>query len=164
VLLSQARASPSAGHWTTGITSNKAAIFAATTNDDGFIFGKYCYFSSKTCSWYVALDMGCEQDTFYPVLASSNKGAASFTLKCVGKIDEKLYSFVFTNWKDLESLIMTGERLGVVTPLQSDQFRVYRFALDGLVATSGEVERDFFAEVSKTGQASKASTTASETL
>ncbi len=163
-ILTPGYAAPSAGHWFTGMTSNKAAVYAATANDDGFVFGQYCYFSEKSCSWYVALDMGCEQNSTYPILASTDKGAATFTLKCIGKMDESHYTYVFTNWKDLEALIMTGARLGIATPLQSDQFRVYRFSLDGLVATTGEVEKDFFAAVTDKGKTRNVSSTSSETL
>ena len=158
-------AAPSAGHWSTGMTKDKSAIYAATTNDDGFVFGKYCFFSSKTCSWHVVLDMGCDNSATYPVLASTEKGASSFELKCMGKLDESHYEYVFTDWKELESLVNKGARLGVVTPLQSDQFRVYRFLLDGLPEMTKEVESDFVAAVNpKNGSSKKVSSTTSETL
>jgi hypothetical protein len=161
----QGIAVPSAGHWITGITDGKSAVYAATLNDDGFVFGKYCFFASKTCSWHVALDMSCDADATYPVLASTDKGASTFSLKCVGKMDDTHYEYVFTNWKDLEKLVNKGDRLGIVTPLQSDQFRVYRFILDGLAQTTGTVESDFFSAVNpKNGSTKPVSSTTSETL
>jgi len=158
-------AAPSAGHWSTGMTLDKSSIYAATTNDDGFVFGQYCFFSSKTCSWHVVLDMGCDNNATYPVLASTDKGASTFELKCVGKLDASHYEYVFTNWKELESLLDKGERLGIVTPLQSDQFRVYRFLLDGLTEMKQEEEGAFVAATKPNNiSPKKVSNTTSETL
>jgi hypothetical protein len=161
----QCFSAPSAGHWSTGMTNGKSAVYAATSNDDGFVFGKYCFFSSKTCSWHVALNMSCNTDATYPVLASTEKGASAFSLICVGKMDDTHYEYVFTDWKGLEQLVSHGDRLGIVTSLQSDQFRVYRFLLDGLPQTTSEVETDFFSAVTpKNSSTSNILSTASETL
>ena len=156
------------GHWSTGATSDKSGVYAATANDDGAVFGKYCYFSTKDCSWHIAVDMVCEKGAFYPVLANSNKGAASLVLQCVGPMTgNDLYQYVFNNWKDVEKIIKTGSRLGIATPLQSDQFKVYRFLLDGMTQSTDSVETPFFAAVApKNGKSTKkpTNTTTSEIL
>ena len=46
-----ARAESTFGHWTTGVVTNNAGVYAATINDSGAILGEYCYFSSKSCTW-----------------------------------------------------------------------------------------------------------------
>jgi hypothetical protein len=136
------------GHWSTGATSDKSGVYAATANDDGAVFGKYCYFSTKNCSWHIAIDMVCEKDAYYPVLANSDKGATSLVLRCVGPMTgNNLYQYVFNNWKDVEKTIKTGSRLGIAMPLQSDQFKVYRFLLDGMTQSTDSVETPFFAAV-----------------
>ncbi len=136
------------GHWFTGATSDKSGVYAATANDDGAVFGKYCYFSTKDCTWDIAIDMVCEKGAYYPVLANSDKGATSLVLQCVGPMTgNKFYQYVFNDWKDVEKIIKTGSRLGIATPLQSDQFKVYRFLLDGMTQSTDSVETSFFAAV-----------------
>jgi hypothetical protein len=156
------------GHWFTGATNNKSGVYAATANDDGAVFGKYCYFSTKVCTWDIAVDMACEKSAFYPVLASSDKGATSLVLQCVGPMTgSNLYQYVFNNWEDVEKLIKTGSRLGIATPLQSDQFKVYRFLLDGMTQSTDSIETPFFAAVAANNSKSTTkprSTTTSEVL
>ncbi len=135
------------GSWTTGVIDNSGGLYAATINDSGAIFGEYCYFATKNCLWLIAVDSKCIKDQEYPVLANTDKGAASFTLHCNGVEKNGLYSFSFRNWKDLELMIRAGERLGIATPMQSDQFKVYRFLLNGLNASTQNIEGSFFAAV-----------------
>lgn len=136
------------GHWSTGATSDKSGVYAATANDDGAVFGKYCYFSTKDCSWHIAIDMACEKEAYYPVLLNSDNGAASVMLQCVGPMKgSNLFQYVFNNWKDVEKIVKTGSRVGIATPLQSDQFKVYRFLLDGMTQATDSVETPFFAAV-----------------
>jgi hypothetical protein len=147
------------GRWSTGVTGDKSGVYASTVNDEGSVFGEYCYFSTKICSWNIAIDMVCEKDAYYPVLANSDKGAASLMLQCVGPMtgNSLYYQYVFNNWKDVEKLIKTGSKLGIATPLQSDQFKVYRFLLDGMTQSTASVETPFWAAVAANG--GKSSTT-----
>jgi hypothetical protein len=65
----------------------------------------------------------------------------------VGRQENGLYSFGFKNWQDLELLLKSGARIGIATPMQSDQFKVYRFLLDGLTQSTKSIEEPFFAAV-----------------
>ena len=145
-----AQADTTYGHWTTGATGDKGAIYAATANDSGAIFGEYCFFSSKVCSWHLALDMKCEKGADYPVLANSDKGAMSLVLTCVGETSAGFYQFVFKNWQQVENIAREGSMIGIATPLQADQFKVYRFLLDGLNQSTRSVESAFFGSVGAT--------------
>jgi hypothetical protein len=148
LLAPRAHSDTTFSHWSTGATSDKSGVYAATANDDGAVFGKYCYFSSKNCTWNIAIDMACEKGAYYPVLANSEKGAASLVLQCVGPMTgNNLYQYVFNNWKDVEKIIKTSSKLGIATPLQSDQFKVYRFLLDGMTQSTDSVETPFWAAV-----------------
>jgi hypothetical protein len=142
-----ARAESTFGHWTTGVVTNNAGVYAATINDSGAILGEYCYFSSKSCTWTLGVDLSCDKDHSYPVLANTDKGAAYFDIVCVGRQENGLYSFGFKNWQDLELLLKSGARIGIATPMQSDQFKVYRFLLDGLTQSTKSIEEPFFAAV-----------------
>lgn len=156
------------GHWFTGATNDKNGVFAVTANDEGAIFGKYCFFATKNCSWHLAIDMVCEKDAYYPVLANTDKGAANLVLQCAGPmVGNKLYEYVFNNWKDVEKILTAGSKLGIATPLQSDQFKVYRFLLDGMSQSTDSVETPFFASVAASNNKSTRtvkSTTSSEIL
>lgn len=138
------------GSWTTGVIENSAGVYAATMNDSGAILGEYCYYATKTCQWIIAVDSTCVKEQEYPVLANTDKGAASFTLHCNGLQANGLYSFSFRDWKDLETMIRAGARLGIATPMQTDQFKVYRFLLNGLNASTQNIEGPFFAAVKAT--------------
>lgn len=168
LLVPMAHSDATFGHWSTGATTDKGAVYAATANDDGAVFGKYCYFATKSCSWHIALDMVCEKDSYYPVLANSDKGAANLVLQCVGPMTgSNFYQYVFGNWKDVEKIITASSRLGIATPLQSDQFKVYRFLLDGMSQSADSIETSFFAAVAGNNSKSTAkpkNSTTSEVL
>jgi hypothetical protein len=135
------------GHWTTGEIQNNAGLYAATMNDSGALLGEYCFNATKVCQWKVGVDSVCEKGAEYPVLANTDKGAASFILVCDGQQTNGLYAFTFKNWKDLEGMIKAGERLGIATPMQIDQFKVFRFQLDGLNAAIKSMESTFVANL-----------------
>jgi len=151
------------GHWTTGKVSNDSGMYAATMNDSGAILGEYCYYSSKSCTWTLAVDSTCEKDHSYPVLANTDKGAAYFDIVCLGRQENGLYTFGFKNWKDLEGLLKSGMRIGIATPMQSDQFKVFRFLLDGLIDSTKSMEKPFLASINskgwKRGEASNSTVT-----
>ncbi len=147
VLTNSARADGSVGHWTTGTLNNHRGVYSATMNDSGALLGEYCFYGSKTCSWMLAVDTACEKDHVYPVLANTDQGAAYFDLVCNGLQENGLYSFYFKNWQDLEHLLKSGARIGIATPMQADQFKVFRFLLDGLSESTKSMEIPFFAAV-----------------
>jgi hypothetical protein len=93
----------------------------------------------------LAIDSVCEKDSSYPVLANTDKGAAHFDIVCLGQVANGMYSFGFKNWQELEHILKTGERIGIATPMQSDQFKVFRFLLDGLTQSTKVIETSFFA-------------------
>jgi hypothetical protein len=95
----------------------------------------------------------CAINRFHLLLAQAyltllRQGAAHLMLQCVGPVNgNSLYRYVFNNWKDVEKIIRNGSKLGIATPLQSDQFKVYRFLLDGMAQSTNSIETSFFAAV-----------------
>lgn len=155
------------GSWTTGVVTNNTGVYAATISDSGAVLGEYCYFSSKSCTWTLAVDTSCDKDHSYPVLANTDKGAAYFDIVCLGRQESGLYSFGFKNWRDLERLLKSGNRIGIATPMQSDQFKVFRFLLDGLTLSTKSIEDPFFAAIAsspKSKRGEPANSTVTDTL
>jgi hypothetical protein len=154
------------GHWETGILDDKSASYAATVSDSGEVFGEFCNFASKTCNWILAVSNKCDTNDVYPVLGNTDKGAAHFEVVCLGaNSDGTKYRYGFKSWQELEKLIRTGSRFGIATPMQSDQFRVFRFWLDGLNASTKSMEGPFFAAVAPDkGSGRPKTSTVSETL
>jgi hypothetical protein len=133
------------GDWHVGMQSGGLGPFASTVNDSGLVLGEYCYFKSKTCLWLVSGDSTCDDGAKYLALGNTDQGAASFTLECSGKQEENgHYVMLFQDWKSLEALMQKSSRLGLAVPMQSDQFKVWRFSLDGMQKSQSLMESAFF--------------------
>lgn len=120
------------GKWHTGTTnSGEKLFFAVTANDSGNLLGQYCSPSTGNCIWLLGMNASCKEGDQYPVLANSDKGAAHILVYCNAKLDNGLYSYVFTDFDTVNDFVMKGSKIGFAVPLQSDQFRVVRFDLIG---------------------------------
>lgn len=138
------------GDWVVG--RGNGFLYASTINDSGLALGEYCYSSSKKCTWLLAIDSTCNDGDKYPTLGNTDEGAASLVLECGGKLeDPQRYVLVFQDWKSLESLMQKSTRLGLAVPMQSDQFKVYRFSLDGMKKAQAIMETAFFSNVAPKG-------------
>ena len=140
------------GHWTTGVTTDKSAVYAATVNDSGELLGEYCSFSSKACGWVLSVDSACDKDQHYPVLVNTGHGAAQFELVCTGQLGSGKYVYAIKNSKELEELFKTGATVGIASPMQADQFKIFKFVLDGYAPATAEMESPFFAAVGTDGK------------
>lgn len=154
------------GSWVSGSMADNSGFYAATVNDSGDVFGEYCSFESKSCFWVLAVDSGCEKNSVYPTLGNTDKGAASLELVCAGPGESK-WRYTFQNWKELESLVKQGTRLGLAMPMKADEFRVHRFLLNGLIAATTMTENTFAAALNARnpdGQGRIKQNTATDTL
>ncbi len=89
------------GDWGTGTSDDKAFMYAATLNDSGELFGEYCYFSTKQCSWYLMLHTACNSGAKYVVLANSDSSAVPLGMECRGKTKNGLFSDNISDWKNV---------------------------------------------------------------
>jgi hypothetical protein len=122
----------SLGDWRTGVTMNGKEFFAYTLNDSGQAFGEWCSVDSGSCTWMIGMSFGCDKNFAYPVLANSDAEAESLSMNCSGTIeDTDLSRYAFTDFKSVKSLLKDAHVVGFAIPMQSDQFRVIRFSLDG---------------------------------
>jgi hypothetical protein len=120
------------GDWRTGVTTNGKEFFAYTQNDNGQAFGEWCSVDSGSCTWMIGMSFACDKDFAYPVLANSDAEAESLSMNCSGTIeDTDLSRYAFTDFKSVKSLLKDAHVVGFAIPMQSDQFRVIRFSLDG---------------------------------
>lgn len=133
LLLSPFAQAEQAGAWTTGVTNDGEAVYAATVNDSGNVLGQYCFPGADSCIWFLGMRTACEEGSTYPVLANSDSGAAHISVYCSDQVDAGLYRYVFSEFDQIDELVRKGMRVGFAVPLQSDNFRVVRFDLTGSV-------------------------------
>jgi hypothetical protein len=121
------------GDWAVGVLEDKTATYAATVNDSGALLSEVCLLESGTCFWVLVMDIRCEGDHQFPLLGSTASGATSLTVTCGGAAEKSkgTYRYVFTDWKNFESLIEDSRLVSFAFPLESEQFRVVRFSLSG---------------------------------
>jgi hypothetical protein len=118
--------------WFFGITRSGAALYAATVNDSGRVLGQYCYQESNDCVYLLGITTSCTQGNKYPVLVNSNIGSSTMSVYCNGRLGESNnYQYVFTDFKSIHDTVLKAMRVGFAFPLQSDDFTVIRFSLNG---------------------------------
>ena len=103
---------------------------------------------STECVWGLINNNACEIGHTYFALANTDQGAAPLEITCSGQLQENgkaIFAYVFSDWEQLESLIRKGTKLAIAVPMQSDQFTIWRFSLDGMTAAVDKMEADFVA-------------------
>ncbi|MCW5668161.1 MAG: hypothetical protein KIT86_00780 [Hydrogenophaga sp.] len=117
--------------WVAGDIDGKEGVYAVTQNDDGEIFGRYCYFEDKTCVWLVTNPLRCEPGASYPALATS-KDSAHVEVVCWGKSPtSNVYRYFVKPYDIVEGLVNDGGILGIAVVAKNGNFRVSRFDLNG---------------------------------
>lgn len=120
--------------WHAGVMSENEGVYAGVTNDNGVIFGRYCYFKDNSCVWLLANNLTCKPGEDYPALATA-RTSAHVTLACGGKSEDNQYTRYFLKPFDtVEALVLEGGTLGVAVVADSGNFRVFRFDLRGAKA------------------------------
>ena len=57
---------------------------ASTSNDNGYIFGVWCYSSvAENCAVQIAVDITCEENSRIPVLINADTGATYVSASCI---------------------------------------------------------------------------------
>jgi len=133
--------------WGVVQANDGSSVSAVTVLSDQAAFGEWCFFSSKTCTWELLINVECIVGEQHLVLANSTSAYSALKIRCLGKPPQQdLYAYAF-NWKDLEDLIRSPTNVSKVAfamPIRNSEFRVIRFSLDGLRESTGMVERRFF--------------------
>lgn len=117
--------------WEAGEIDGKEGIYAVTANEDGALFGRYCYFKDQSCVWLMTSTLRCTPGASYPALASS-QDATNIQVVCGGPAAQGLgYRYFLTPYDSVEGLVEAGGILGIALVAQSGTFRVSRFDLNG---------------------------------
>ncbi|EHN67938.1 hypothetical protein [Aliivibrio fischeri] len=111
-------------------TDQSDYFYAATVNNSGHVFGKYCYFDSEQCLYLVGIDITCTKGNEYPILINSDPGASSQILYCGDKVGNQNV-LVFNDFDKIDNLAKEGKTLGIAIPMESGKFKVSRFSLSG---------------------------------
>jgi hypothetical protein len=117
-------------------------VYAATVNDSGHVLGQYCY-SEGTCLWLLGLRTRCSENEKYPALVNADAGAQSIEIYCAGELPGTpgLYTYAFTEFDKVTEFVTKSNRVGIAIPLQSDEFRVIRFDLNGASAAIASMQK-----------------------
>lgn len=118
------------GKWFTDTKSDKF-LYAATMNDSGSLLGQFCFFPGGSCVWLIGMDTSCNSGDEYTVLANSDAGSAPLKVLCDGQLENGQFRYVFGDFEQIDGLVKKGTRIGFAVPLQTDEFRVVRFPLNG---------------------------------
>ncbi|WP_425668730.1 hypothetical protein ACPSL3_09775 [Vibrio owensii] len=111
-------------------TSGSDYFYAATINNSGHIFGKYCYFDDQQCFFLLGIDINCKTGNKYPILVNAESGALNMNLVCGDKVG-KHQVLTFDNFDEIERTAKESNKLGVAIPMESGQFKVSRFSMSG---------------------------------
>ncbi len=117
------------GAWQVGVMSGDEGVYAATMNDSGGVFGEYCYKSTGQCLWLLTNDIKCNEGTQVPILANTDGGAFSSTVKCISPNNG--ISRYIIDYKIIEPGIEGSLWIGIAYPMKNGQFQVSRFNLSG---------------------------------
>jgi len=94
-----------------------------------YSFGQYCFLEMESCMYLANLAVECNEDSDYPGIVNSDAGVIAVTLGCMELNDE--YYLSLSPFDDVDGLVREGSKLGIVLPLQDDEFKVVRFSLSG---------------------------------
>jgi hypothetical protein len=133
--------------WAVTQADDGSSVAAITMLSEQAVFGEWCFYKSKKCTWELVINIECKVGDDHLVFANSTNSYSSLKVSCLGKSEKgDLYVYAF-NWKDLESLIKSPTDVSKVAfafPLKNSEFRVVRFSLNGLRESTGMLERRFF--------------------
>ncbi|ENP0873894.1 hypothetical protein ACCI29_004392 [Vibrio parahaemolyticus] len=104
--------------------------YAATINNSGHVFGKYCYFEDQQCLFLISVDITCTKGNKYPVLVNAESGSFNLNLVCGDRMGSQNV-LVFDNFDQVERTAKESNQLGIAIPMESGHFKVSRFSLSG---------------------------------
>ncbi len=120
--------------WVEGETDD-GDIYAATTNDDGQVLAQYCALADASCTWLMVTQDTCDVGkTRTPALVSGPAGSAATSMACLSNSasnGKTYYRLGFYPFDSVDTLFRQTGTVGIAFPLESGQFRVVRFNLNG---------------------------------
>jgi len=126
-----------ADNWSYGRSNDNNSHWAGVLNDSGSAFMQRCSTGDGSCVWFIALSTVCEEKATFPMLVSSDEGAANILVLCAGAItsDGKLfYQYYLKDFDQIDKVVRgTSGPIGFAMSLKSGQFKVVRFDMTNAV-------------------------------
>ena len=119
------------GDWTVMLSEERTDLIAATSQDDDKFLAYRCFTSEGKCAHVIVTATRCEEGGNYPVLINASSG--SLTVDCLCSENENgTYELVPKNFDNFHNtLTESSGYIGFAIPLESGQFKVIRFSLNG---------------------------------
>ncbi|MDH1054434.1 hypothetical protein [Aquipseudomonas alcaligenes] len=127
------------GSWVVIKSENNQDLIAVTANDSGNFIGFRCFSSSKTCVHVLSANTSCEENAKYPILINSDYTSMSMDAICgINGANHELY---LTKYDEIHETLKKGNNIGFAIPMESGQFKVVRFNLNGSDKAMDYVEK-----------------------
>jgi len=119
------------GDWRIGNLDAGAGMYAATVNETQSVLGQFCQVEGDDfpCYWLLSIDIDCEPGESYIVLVNADHSAVPLEMLCAPLARANRYAF--RDFDTIDSIVRSSTRIGIAFPMQSGQFQVSRFSLDG---------------------------------
>lgn len=116
------------GDWVLDIQPGLSEAY--TGNNSGSTFGFLC--GTESCSAYLDTKDTCDEGVNIPMLINAESGSAYVLAKCahIPQGGSVRYIAVIED-KQIATAISSGVAIGFAIPMQSGEFKVVRFSLDG---------------------------------
>lgn len=114
------------GDWTLG--GNAHDQWAASINDSGAIFGKWC--GAGVCHWVLSSETSCIDTVKTPAILNGGTGALPVSMYCSGTLwssGPKFYKWIIDSPDAIDTLVFANEQVGIAAPLGGTLFKVFRF-------------------------------------
>jgi hypothetical protein len=98
-----------------------------------------CFKSQKQCAHVVIVDVECDDGHSYPILVNSSHAALSMDAVC--SVNDGRGELVLSEFDAVHEILQKADVVGFAVPMQSGQFKVVRFSLNGSARAMEHAER-----------------------
>lgn len=127
----------------TSANDNSGDQVAGTFSNDGksYLVSR-CFKSLNKCAIVISAPTKCEKDAEYPMLINSDDGSYHATGIC--RFNENKYEYILMPYSNILKMIdKDNGNIGFAMPLESGEFRAYRFSLLGAKKALNEMYTKF---------------------
>ncbi len=118
------------GTWQVIQASDSRDYIAVTGIDDySKMLGYRCYADSQECAHILVADITCENEADTPLLINSDHSALAMNAICVDAGDS--HELLLTDFENTHTILLEANVVGFAIPMESGQFKVIRFSLQG---------------------------------
>jgi hypothetical protein len=114
------------GNWSTNIGGQTAEAY--TANESNSSFGLFC--AADQCLFYLHQARKCESGSRYSVLLNSARISTALTMQCT-RVGGNLFQ-ILDPFDAVLKATQSGDSIGFAVALQSGDFAVTRFSLNGV--------------------------------